>query len=168
MDGFSEVAIALSYMRTNNARSNEMKRVLFLFAVLLIAVITFAACAGNSSIPVEGKKVQVNGGSYADIIPAQLNLMLGMKDFPLVNVHIPYKGEIPQTDLFVPYDQVEENLLQFPQDKGAKIVLYCRSGSMSAIAAKTLVKMGFSNVWNLAGGMVEWERQDYEIIHKPQ
>jgi len=94
--------------------------------------------------------------------------MLDNKDFLLVNVHIPYEGEIPQTDLFVPYNEVEQNLSQFPRDKGAKIVLYCRSGSMSAIAAKNLVKLSFSNVWNLDGGMVEWERQGYELIHKPQ
>jgi rhodanese-related sulfurtransferase len=168
MDGFSEVAIALSYMHTNNARSNGMKRISFLFAVLLIAVITFAACAGGSSIPVEGKEVQVNGGYYIGINPAQLQSMLDTKDFLLVNVHIPYQGEIPQTDLFVPYNQIEENLSQFPQDKEAKIVVYCRSGSMSAIAAKTLVKLGFSNVWDLDDGMVEWERQGYELIHKPQ
>jgi rhodanese-related sulfurtransferase len=78
------------------------------------------------------------------------------------------RGGIAQTDLFVPYDQTKENLSAFPQDKEAKIVLYCRSGSMSAIAARTLVKLGFSNVWNLDGGMVEWERQGYELIHKPQ
>jgi rhodanese-related sulfurtransferase len=168
MDGFSEVAIALSYMHTNNARNNGMKRISFLFVVLLMAVITFAACAGGSSVPAEGKRVQVNGGSYTDITPAQLNSMLERKDFPLVNVHIPYEGEIPKTDFFVPYDQIEENLSKFPQDKGAKIVLYCRSGSMSAVAARTLVKLGFSNVWNLDGGMVEWERQGYELIHKPQ
>jgi len=168
MDGFSEVAIALPYTHTNNARSNEMKRISFLFAVLLIALITFAACAGGSSIPVEGKEVQVNGGSYIDINPAQLQSMLDAKDFPVVNVHILYEGEIPQTNLFVPYNQIEQNVSQFPQDKGAKIVLYCRSGSMSAIAARTLVKLGFNNVWNLDGGMVEWERQGYELIHKPQ
>jgi len=165
-NGFSEVAIALSCMHTNNARNNGMKRILFV--VLLITVITFAACAGGSSIPAGGKRVQVNGGTYTDITPAQLNSMLETEDFLLVNVHIPYEGEIPQTDLFVPYDQIEENLSKFPQDKGAKIVLYCRSGSMSAIAARTLVKLDFSNVWNLDGGMVEWERQGYELIHKPQ
>jgi len=168
MDGLSEVAIALSYTRTNNVRSNGMKRISFLLAVLLIAIITFTACTGGSSIPAEGKRVQVNGGSYIDITPAQLNLILKTKDFLLVNVHIPYEGEILQTDLFVPYDQIEENVSQFPQDKRTKIVLYCRSGSMSAIAARTLVKLGFSNVWNLDGGMIEWERQGYELIHKPQ
>ena len=82
-------------------------------------------------------------------------------------MHIPYEGEIPQTDLFIPYNQIEENLSQLPQDKGAKIILYCRSGSMSATAARTLVKLGFSKVWNLDGGMVEWERQGYELMTLP-
>ncbi len=144
-----------------------MKRISFIFVVPLIAVITFGACAGGSSVPVEGKEVQVNGAYYVDINPTQLNSILHIKDSPLVNVHIPYEGGIPRTDLFVLYNQIEENLTQLPQDKGAKIVLYCRSGSMSAIAAKTLVKMGFSNVWNLTGGMVEWEKQGYELIRKP-
>ena len=45
--------------------------------------------------------------------------------------------------------------------------LYCRSGSMSAIAARELVKLDFTNVTNLAGGMVEWEKQGYELIRKP-
>ena len=107
-----------------------MKRISFLLVVLFLATITFTACAGGSSIPAEGKRVQVNGESYIDITLEQLHLMLETKDFLLVNVHI----------------LIEENLSQFPQDKGANIVLFCRSGSRSAIAASTLVKLGFSNV----------------------
>ena len=83
-----------------------------------------------------------------------------------MNVHIPYEGEIPPTDLFVPYNEVEQYLRQFPPDKTAKIVLYCRSGSMSATAAKTLVKQGFTNVWNLEGGMVDWEKQGYKLVRQ--
>lgn len=133
-----------------------------------MTVFAFTACAGGSSITTEGKKVQVNGGNYTEITAAQLNSMLETKDFLLVNVHIPYEGEITMTDLFLPYDQIEENLSKFPQDKRAKIVLYCRSGSMSAIAGRTMVKLGFSNIWNLDGGMVKWKRQGYELILKPQ
>ncbi len=145
-----------------------MKQLLIL-GILILSIVILAACGQTSPISTTGpEEIQVNGGSYWNITPAQLISMLENKDFLLVNVHIPYEGEIPQTDLFVPYNQIEENLSQFPQDKGAKIVLYCRSGSMSAIAARTLVKLGFSNVWNLDGGMVEWEKQGYELIHKPQ
>lgn len=42
-------------------------------------------------------------------------------------------------------------------------VLYCRSGRMSGIAAEELVKLGYTNLWNLKGGMLEWERAGFEI-----
>ncbi len=38
-------------------------------------------------------------------------------------------------------------------DKSAKIVLYCAGGSRSALAADALQKMGYTNVFSLAGGM---------------
>jgi rhodanese-related sulfurtransferase len=74
-------------------------------------------------------------------------------------VHIPYEGEIDRTDAQIPYDQTAQQLSQYPADKTGKIVLYCRSGRMSAIAAKELVKAGYTNVWNLDGGMAAWETQ---------
>ena len=109
----------------------------------------------------------MDGGSYRDITTAQLKVILENKDFLMVNVHIPYEGEIPETDLFVPYDKIDQNLSRFP-DKGNKIVLYCRSSSMSATAAKTMVGLEFTNVWNVDGGMIDWERQGYELIRKQQ
>ena len=144
-----------------------MKRFLMI-GTMILPIVILAACGQTSPVQKAGlQQVQVNGGSYFNITPAQLSSMLENKDFLLVNVHIPYEGEIPQTDLFVPYNEIDQNLSRLPKDKGAKIVLYCRSGSMSAIAAKTLVKLGFTNVSNLVGGMVEWEKQGYDLIRKP-
>ena len=41
-------------------------------------------------------------------------------------------------------------------DKSAPIVVYCKSGGRSALAAQTLQQLGFSNVQSLAGGYQAW------------
>jgi phage shock protein E len=128
----------------------------------LLAVFILASC---QSKPVTGEIVTVAGGSYQNITPDELNTMLKNKDFIFVNVHIPFAGNINSTDLSIPYDQISasENLSKLPVDKSAKIVLYCRSGRMSEIAAEELVLLGYANIWNLSGGMVEWENAGYAI-----
>lgn len=41
--------------------------------------------------------------------------------------------------------------------KDAEVIVYCRSGNRSGQAAMLLETMGFSNVNNLAGGMMRWQ-----------
>ena len=132
--------------------------------LLLLVSVVLASC---QSKPVSGETVEVNGGSYQNITPDELTAMLKSKDFVFINVHIPFAGNIENTDLSIPYDQIEQNLSQLPDDKNAKIVLYCRSGRMSEIAAEKLVSLGYTNIWNLDGGMVEWERAGFEIVIAP-
>lgn len=110
------------------------------------------------SVPVE------NGGSYTNTTVSGLAAMLAEKDFTLVNVHVPYEGDISGTDLSIPFDRVTTNLAKLPADRGAKLVLYCRSGRMSDIAARTLVRLGFRNVWNVDGGMLAWEEAGNPLV----
>jgi rhodanese-related sulfurtransferase len=130
-----------------------MKKLVFLLIVL--GAVLLAACQPKPA-PVE--IVTVSGGSYRNISANDLSRMLKNKDFVLINVHIPFAGNIAGTDRSIPYDRIGQNLSQLPGDKNARIVLYCRSGRMSAIAAETLVKLGYTNVWNLNGGMAAWEQ----------
>ncbi len=103
---------------------------------------------------------------YTDITSDQLYSMLKNKNFYFVNVHIPYEGEIEKTDAFIPYNEIEKNLDKLPKDKNAKIVLYCRSGRMSAEAAKKLTELGYTNVYNHMLGMHDWQARGYMIIKR--
>jgi rhodanese-related sulfurtransferase len=131
-------------------------------AFLFISILLLAGC---QSIPIRGETVTVASGTYQNITAAELTSMLKDKDFLLVNVHIPMGSSISGTDLFIPYDKitVSENLLQLPAEKDSKIVLYCRSGRMSEIAAEELVNLGYTNVWNVSGGMLDWEKAGYPL-----
>lgn len=141
----------------------------FMLAMILV-VFLLAACSASQNPPaatpvqIAGTKVSVTGGSYTNVSVAELQAMLENKDFTLVNVHIPFEGNLPKTDLSIAYDQVAQNLDKLP-DKSAKIVLYCRSGRMSAIAAQTLVESGYTNIRNLDGGMSAWEQAGNPIQH---
>jgi phage shock protein E len=129
---------------------------------LMIMSLLLAACQGNELIDERdqesGRIITVPGGSYTDVSVKGLQTLLSNKDFLFINVHIPFEGDIPNTDLSIPYNQIEANMDLLPEDKDAHIVLYCRSDRMSTIAAKTLVGLGYTNVWNVSGGMVAWER----------
>ncbi len=108
----------------------------------------------------------MEGRGYTNISMDQFVEMIKNKDFTLINVHIPYEGEIPETDLMIPFNAIDQHSDKLPQDKNAKIVVYCRTGSMSAIAAQTLVSMGYTNVFNFQGGMRAWKDAGRSLIFR--
>lgn len=144
--------------------SSHVRRLAAPFVIALAGLIAAGCSPAAITTPQDGfgQVIPVEGaGTYTDISPAELDQLFETEDFFFVNVHIPYEGEIPATDAFIPFDQVRDKLGEFPQEKDAQIVLYCRSGSMSAIAARTLVEEGYTNVLNLDGGFRAWDAQGF-------
>ena len=172
VDGFQSVLkIRAKFSR---AQKNVTVKEVFLSSIFVLVLAlavyndahTVKQFAQTANDEFQAELVHVAGGSYRNILSEQLWAMLQKKDFVLINVHIPYEGELPYTDVFIPYIEMERNLGKLPPDKNAKIVLYCRSARMSAIAAETMVRLGYTNIWNLNEGMADWKKKGFLLMDK--
>lgn len=132
-------------------------------AVVMVvsALIVVAGCSGSDS-PVTDPAVGERSPSSDTVVADHLlpvaefkAFLIDYLDAPLINVHIPYEGEIPGTDSFIPFDEIVD-APELPADKDALIAIYCRSGSMSGQAAADLAAAGYTNVVDLKGGMNAW------------
>ena len=81
-------------------------------------------------------------------------------DFELIDVREPHEYEICHLDgKLIPLGTIAGRLDEL--DRDAHIVVHCRSGGRSANAVKVMRAAGFSNVWNVNGGILAWiERID--------
>ena len=69
------------------------------------------------------------------------------------------EGHIPGAFLN-PYTEIENKAEEMLPDKDKLILVYCRSGRRSKIAAESLAKFGYTNVKEF-GGIIDWP---YEIV----
>jgi rhodanese-related sulfurtransferase len=66
----------------------------------------------------------------------------------------------------VGYDnfKLKETLAKLPKDKNAKIVVYCSLGIRSETVAYKLIEAGYTNVYNLYGGIFEWKNANFKVL----
>jgi adenylyltransferase/sulfurtransferase len=79
--------------------------------------------------------------------------------FELVDVREPFEYEIARIDgaHLIPLGEIAERLGEL--QRGQQIVVHCHSGMRSAQAVLLLQQRGFSNVYNLEGGIDAWSDQ---------
>ena len=68
------------------------------------------------------------------------------------------EGHVPGA-ILIPYTEIENKAEEMIPDKDKLILVYCRSGRRSKIAAESLAKIGYTNVKEF-GGIIDWP---YEI-----
>ena len=51
---------------------------------------------------------------------------------------------------------IERDIVAKHPDKDAELILYCGGGYRSVLAVANLQKMGYTNVWSMAGGWTAW------------
>ncbi len=71
-------------------------------------------------------------------------------------------GHIEGTE-FIPRGFLDLRIENTVADKDANVVIYCAGGTRSALAARTLEELGYTNVESMKGGFTAWKQAGYEV-----
>ena len=127
---------------------------------ILIPCILLNGCANNTasdSISEKGEKAM-----YAQITAEEAKTIMDTEeDYIILDVREQYEydeGHVPGA-ILIPDTEINAKASEKLTDKDALILLYCRSGRRSKIAAQSLVDLGYTNVKEF-GGIIDWP---YEV-----
>ncbi len=114
-------------------------------------------------MPYQGSK----GSSFAELSVAQAREMLKGASPPLLlDVRTPneyYAGHIDGAQL-VPLQQLEGRVAELQPYKSKPVLLYCRSGNRSTVAAEILARHGFTTLYHLRPGLKGWEAEKLPVV----
>lgn len=74
-----------------------------------------------------------------------------------------YKAGHLLNSQLIPLGKLKERIGEIEQYKDAPVVVVCRSGNRSGIACGTMNKLGFTQAYNMAGGMLEWQKANLPV-----
>jgi len=72
------------------------------------------------------------------------------------------QGKIARAKL-IPMGELQKRIGELEKHKTKPIIMVCRSGNRSAGACGILSKQGFTDVYNLAGGMIAWQQSNLPV-----
>lgn len=131
-----------------------MKDLSLLIFFIGFILITLSGCSS---------KKEVDSISFTKISGVQAKEMMDA-DSSVIVLDVRTEEEYNQGhiegSILIPNTEINKRASEELPDKDASILIYCRSGNRSAIAAKKLVNLGYTNVYDF-GGINDWE---YEII----
>ena len=116
------------------------------------------ACGGGGTTTEEGEKImyqQITQEEAKKIMDSgEEHIVLDVREQDEFD-----EGHIPNA-ILIPYTEIDAKAEGILTDKDAQILVYCRSGRRSKIAAESLANLGYTNVKEF-GGIIDWE---YEIV----
>ena len=127
-----------------------MKKLVF----LLLAAMILTACGQN--------KENGQGAVYVNITAEEAKqIMDSEEDYIILDVRTQDEydqGHIPGA-IVISHEEIAEKAEKVLTDKNQMILVYCRSGRRSKIAAEALVELGYTNIKEF-GGIIDWP---YEV-----
>jgi molybdopterin/thiamine biosynthesis adenylyltransferase/rhodanese-related sulfurtransferase len=102
-----------------------------------------------------------------EVQPTEASEEMGGGDVALVDVREQHEFEERHIDgaIHVPRGHLESRIEQFVPDRSKRVILYCASGTRSALAAKTLAEdLGYEDVASMAGGITLWRDRGLPVV----
>ncbi|WP_312699740.1 rhodanese-like domain-containing protein [Sedimentibacter sp.] len=124
--------------------------------MFIISTMTLTGC--NNSV----NNIDVNKTEYIRISAEEAKAIIDSEDVIILDVRTQEEfdsGHI-ENAVLLPITEITDNAEGILPDKDAKILVYCRSGNRSATAARELIRMGYTNVYDF-GGINTWP---YETV----
>jgi len=134
-----------------------------LLRALSFSFLVLAGCAAAAPVGGDASSPDAPAAVLGSVSVRDLQAALPNKDFLLVNVHVPREGQIPGTDAHLRYDDPAAIAAFIGADRARKVVVYCRSNSMSTQAGQKLAAMGYRSVRYVDGGMGAWQAAGYTL-----
>lgn len=131
-----------------------MKRFLLILFVLTIIL--------TGCVNVDTKNNDPEEATYKKISAEDAKKIIDSEDVIILDVRTPeeYKEGHIENAVLLPVNDIKDKASEVLTNKDAKILVYCRSGNRSATAAKELIQMGYTDVYDF-GGIMSWP---YEIV----
>ena len=120
--------------------------------VVFLVVILLTACTQKGA-QMENGYIEITAKEAKEIMDTQEGyVILDVREQDEFDA-----GHIPGA-ILIPYTQIAEKAEGILTDKSQLILVYCRSGRRSKIAAEALVQLGYTNVKEF-GGLIDWPYQ---------
>ena len=118
-----------------------------IFIVLMMAIILFISYNTSNA-----------GESYKKITTKEAEVLMKEKDTVIIDVRTEteYKDGHIENAINIPQENMNKDTVKIAKDK--KVIVYCRTGARSRVAATILVDLGYKNVYDL-GGLNNWTGQ---------
>ena len=138
-----------------------MKKILIAFA-LICCVVSLCACVSDNTDDTQYNVIAIKSDEAKQLLDTGEYILLDVRTQEEYNEgHIPGSVHIPidKTDVEPFKAEVQKQLT----DRDAKIIIYCKSGFRSDIAAKAMSTLGYKTLYNMTDGIDGW-KYDIEII----
>jgi rhodanese-related sulfurtransferase len=133
------------------------------WAFLAISLAAVGGCQGSAGRAAPADQELAQAAEHQKITAEEARQMMNDGDaFILLDVRTvdEFNEKRIEGAVLIPDYEIKQRALDELPDKEARILAYCRSGRRSALAAKDLAEMGYSNVYDF-GGIIDWP---YETI----